>query len=121
MENVSSDAYLYWFTWVPPVENSEQLGSFHAAELGYVFGNLTLFGAKPTEADQQFSEMMSTIWTQFAKTGNPNGPGLPEWSPYTSDNEAYVELGINTGPRSELRIAQIDLIESAWKKRRSQQ
>ena len=121
MENVSSDAYLYWFTWVPPVENSEQLGSFHAAELGYVFGNLTLFGAKPTEADQQFSEMMSTIWTQFAKTGNPNGPGLPEWTPYTSDNEAYVELGINTGPRSELRIAQIDLIESAWKKRRSQQ
>ena len=120
MESVSSDAYLYWFTWVPPVENSDELGSFHAAEIGYVFGNLELFGAKPTEADQEFSDMMSTIWTQFAKTGNPNGPGLPEWHPYTSDNEAYVELGPNTGPGSELRIAKIDLVERAWQRRRSQ-
>ena len=119
MENVESEAYLYWFTWVPPVEDRQKLGSFHAAELGYVFGNLELFGAKPAEADRQFSDLMASIWTQFAKTGNPNGPDLPEWQSYTSDNEAYVELGVNTGPASELRIAKMDLIENAWQLRRS--
>ena len=119
METVSSDAYLYWFTWAPPVENSEQLRAFHAAELGYVFGNVDLFGATPTEADYEFSGFMASVWTQFAKTGSPNGEGLPNWPAYTSDNEAYMELGINTGKKAELRIGQMDLIERAWTARRN--
>jgi para-nitrobenzyl esterase len=119
MENVDSDAYLYFFTWVPPVEDSERYGSFHAAEIGYVFGNVDLFGAKPTEKDREFSDFMATVWTQFAKTGNPNGPGLPEWQPYSSDTEAYMELGPNPGPKAELRISQMDLIQRAWTARRA--
>jgi para-nitrobenzyl esterase len=121
MENVDSDAYLYWFTWVPPVENSEQYGAFHAAEIGYVFGNVELFGATPTSEDYAFSDLMATIWTQFAKTGNPNGEGLPNWPAYSSDTESYMELGVNTGSKAELRIRQMDLIGEAWAKRRSQE
>jgi para-nitrobenzyl esterase len=119
MENVTSDAYLYWFTFVPLVENSEQYRAFHAGELGYVLGNLDLFGAKPTDADYEFSDLMASIWTQFAKTGNPNGEGLPQWPAYSSDTEAYMELGVNTGSRAELRIRQMDVIEIAWATRRS--
>ena len=121
MASVKNDAYLYWFTWEPPVENTKELGSFHGAEIGYVFGNLELFGATPTKADEEFSEMMATIWTQFAKTGSPNGPGLPEWQPYSSDTESYMELGPNTGPGSELRITKMDLIADAWKERRQKE
>ena len=101
------------------MENSEQLRAFHAAELGYVFGNVDLFGATPTEADYEFSGFMASVWTQFAKTGSPNGEGLPNWPAYTSDNEAYMELGINTGKKAELRIGQMDLIERAWTARRN--
>ena len=119
MGNVSSDAYLYWFTWAPPVENSEQYGAFHAAEIGYVFGNLDLFGAVPTDADREFGELMANIWTQFAKTGSPNGEGLPEWPAYTPANEAYMELGQDTGAKSQLRIEQMALIKKAWAARRS--
>ena len=79
MKNVSSNAYLYWFTWHPPVENSDFYRAFHAGELGYIFGNLTLFGATPTDADHAFSDRMATLWTQFAKTGSPNGGGLETW------------------------------------------
>ncbi len=119
MENVESDAYLYWFTWAPPVENSEKYGAFHAGEIGYVFGDLELFGAKPVEADGELSELMASIWTQFAKTGNPNGPGLPQWPEYSADTEAYMELGVATGSKAELRIGKMDLIERAWEKRRA--
>ena len=119
MENVASDAYLYWFTWWPPLENKEQLRAFHAAEIGYVFGDLELFGAKPTDEDLALSDLMANIWVQFAKTGNPNGPGLPEWPAYTRANEAYMELGKDTGAKTHLRMAQMELVERAWAARRA--
>ena len=118
MENVASDAYLYWFTWVPPVAESERYGAFHAGEIGYVFGDLDLFDAVPTDADRAFSETMANIWTQFAKTGSPNGEGLPEWPAYTAATEAYMELGVDTGAKSGLRLEQMALIETAWAERR---
>lgn len=119
MENVTSDAYLYWFTWQPPIERQEEYRAFHAAEIGYVFGDLDLFGAVPTEADHTFSDLMATVWTQFAKTGNPNGEGLPEWPAYTRENEAYMELGVDAGAKSNLRLEQMALIEQAWAERRA--
>ena len=74
MENVGSDAYLYWFTWQPPIEKKEEYKAFHAAEIGYVFGNLDLFGAVPVDEDREFSDLMASIWTQFAKTGMSTPP-----------------------------------------------
>ena len=118
MATVQSDAYLYWFTWPPPIEESERYGAFHAAEIGYVFGNLDLFGATPTDADRALSESMATIWTEFARTGNPNGEGLPEWPAYTRENEAYMEFGETVGAKTGLRMARMDLIERAWTMRR---
>ena len=117
-EPTASDAYLYWFTWAPPIEQRAEYGAFHAAELGYIFGNLDLFGATPTDADREFSDLMATIWTQFAKTGNPNGEGLPEWPAYTRASDAYMELGVDTGSKSGLRLEQLALIERAWAERR---
>ena len=118
MGTVPSNAYLYWFTWPPPIEDSERYGAFHAAEIGYIFGNLELFGATPTEADRALSERMASIWTQFARTGNPNGEGLPEWPAYTPENEAYMEFGEAVGAKTGLRLAKMELIERAWTMRR---
>ena len=117
-EDVASDAYLYWFTWAPPIEDAERYGAFHAAEIGYVFGNLDLFGAVPTDEDRAFSDLMATIWTQFARTGNPNGEGLPEWPAYTRESEAYMELGVDTGAKSHIRVEEVALIAGAWDERR---
>lgn len=118
MSTVESNAYLYWFTWAPPIEHG-RYGAFHAAEIGYVFGSLELFGATPTDADRALSEQMATAWTRFAKTGNPNGNGLPEWPAYTSANQAYMELGVATGAKRALRVDQLALIERAWAQRRA--
>ena len=118
MQTVPSDAWLYWFTWAPPVEDSERYGAFHAAEIGYVFGNVDLFGATPTDADRALSDQMATVWTRFARTGNPNGEGLPEWPAYTVENQAYMEFGAAPGAKSGLRPAKMELIERAWALRR---
>ena len=119
MEPMQGDAYLYWFTWAPPIEQQAEYGAFHAAELGYIFGNLDLFGAVPTDADREFSDLMASIWTQFAKAGDPNGEGLPAWPAYARANEAYMELGVDTGAKSGLRLEQLALIERAWAERRA--
>ena len=115
MQTVPSETWLYWFTKEPPIADSDHYGAFHAAEIGYVFGNVDLFDATPTDADRALSEVMATIWTQFARTGNPNGEGLPEWPAYTRQDEAYMEFGDDTGARSGgLRQAKMELFERAW-------
>ena len=118
MATVPSDAYLYWFTWAPPIAEAERYGAFHAAEIGYVFGNLDLFDAVPTDADRALSDQMATIWATFARTGNPNAEGLPQWPAYTRENEAYMEFGKDTGAKSGLRLARMELFERAWAERR---
>jgi len=119
MGSVKSPAYLYHFTWEPPVKDTKKYGSFHAAEIGYIFGSLDLWDAKPTKADEEFSKTISDIWVQFAHTGNPNVNGLPEWKPFTAENQAYMELGKKITPKTNLRMAEIGLIDEAFKKRRA--
>ena len=118
MQTVPSDAWLYWFTWAPPIPERERYGAFHAAEIGYVFGNVGLFDAVPTDDDRALSDLMASVWTQFARTGNPNGEGLPEWPAYTRENEAYLEFGAETGAGSGLRLAKMAIFERAETLRR---
>ncbi len=92
---VSSPAWVYHFTLVPPTAMGANLGSHHAGELTYVFGTMVPTGALPdgtamkvmvegdwTEHDHEISKAVMAYWTQFAATGNPNREGLPEWPEY---------------------------------------
>lgn len=116
MASVSSPAYLYWFTWEPNVEGG--YGAFHAAEIGYVFGDVEVFGAAPTDADREFSDTLSDLWVRFAKRGDPNGQGFPEWPAFTRANGAYMELGRTIQVGTDLRVEQVDLVDRAFVLRR---
>ena len=63
---------------------SRDIGARHAGEIEYVFGTLELSLPKvPWEAsDRKLSAAMTTYWSNFARTGDPNGAGLPRWSRY---------------------------------------
>ena len=45
-----------------------------------------------TDEDRALSEIMQSYWINFAKTGNPNGPGLPVWEPVTKENKKLIEF-----------------------------
>ena len=77
--------YLYMFTWRSPVS----LGSVHGNELCFCFNRLHQapnIVPQPTADDLRLADVMSSVWAQFAHTGNPNINGLPAWHPYTKEN-----------------------------------
>jgi para-nitrobenzyl esterase len=79
----NAPAFLYWFTWKTPLLD-ERPGAFHCAEIPFVFDNtdrcdtMTGGGARP----RVLAARMSESWIRFAKTGNPNHAGLPQWLPF---------------------------------------
>jgi para-nitrobenzyl esterase len=90
-ETGKSKAYLYYFKRVPPGE--PDYGAFHSAEFAYALHTLSKWERPFTDTDYRLEEIMSSYWVNFAKTGNPNGEGLPAWSAFTNDNPEIIELG----------------------------
>ncbi|XP_022079650.1 uncharacterized protein LOC110973268 [Acanthaster planci] len=75
-------------------------GAPHALDVFYVFGLINLLIPGNTEA-RSLSNTMIRYWSQFAKNGDPNGAGSPEWPEFEVQNETYIILDANirTGQR----------------------
>jgi para-nitrobenzyl esterase len=99
--NRSSAIYTYYFDRPIPWPAHPQFGAFHTSEVPYVFQVLKVLDRPWTNVDFTLSDEMSSYWTNFAKTGNPNGPGLPKWAPYDPNTHTTMELGERVGPLPE--------------------
>ena len=71
-------AYAYRFTRAAPGSDPIKVGAFHSAELAYVFGTQVSIDRPWSDRDRALSDQIEQYWTNFAKTGNPNGAGLPD-------------------------------------------
>jgi para-nitrobenzyl esterase len=84
----------------PPSKFSPGSFAFHSDDIEYVFGTLdTRPGAVWRPEDRKLSEEMMDYWTNFAKTSDPNGPGLPEWPRFDKDGTIlHLDSEITAGP-----------------------
>ena len=90
-ESRNAKTWMYMFTWRSPVNK----GSVHGHELKFCFNTLHRAGKdlpEPSADDQKLADTMSSVWAQFAKTGDPNIPTLPAWQPYTKANGELMEF-----------------------------
>jgi len=87
----SAPAYFYVFQWGAPVDDGI-LRAPHTMEIPFAFDNVDkgplLLGNNPQT--QELAKVVSGTWVAFARTGNPNHPGLPLWPPYDSEKRATM-------------------------------
>jgi para-nitrobenzyl esterase len=83
MTAAGNPAWLYRFGYVAESLRPEKTGADHASELPYLFSTLDArYGDEVTETDRTMSRLFHTYAANFAKSGDPNAEGLPDWAPY---------------------------------------
>jgi len=117
-----SKVYYYYFDQHPDYPKDSPragYGSPHGQEVSYVFQHLNTSNPQTTKSDIEISDAMSTYWTNFARFGNPNGEGVPEWPAFNLANPVlmYFEQTPHTGivPSAE----SLKVLDSYFKWRRT--
>lgn len=95
LQSGRNPVYFYYFEQQPPFPQGsvhEGWGASHFAELWYMFDHLNQEPWRWSAADRELARRMIGYWTNFAKSGDPNGEDLPRWPPFNGDDKV-LHLG----------------------------
>ncbi|MHA8058933.1 carboxylesterase/lipase family protein [Aquirufa nivalisilvae] len=118
-----SPAFIFQFGYVPTAAlQRSPYGAGHGSDISFAFNTLKArWGqqGEPTLAETELANTMCAFWANFAKTGNPNGEGLPKWPVYNNQTNDMldIELDGKIVPKADPRKARLDVIEKAVKYR----
>jgi para-nitrobenzyl esterase len=112
--------YRYFFTLGSPGDKNHPaaIGAFHSDDIEYVFGTLD---SRPEAVwrpeDRKLSDQIGQYWTNFARTGDPNGPGLPAWPTCTpADQWQVMHLNANPEAKPDAYRARYLFLDQVWGK-----
>jgi para-nitrobenzyl esterase len=112
-----SPVYLYRFSYVQAAMREQmRAGAPHGGEIGYVFGTLSARpGSTLTPEDQAVSRMAQRYWVNFARTGAPNGTGLPVWPRHDPTKDVIFDFRSDgsAGAGPDPRKARLDVTQLA--------
>jgi para-nitrobenzyl esterase len=100
--------FVYKFDRTIPGKGERALGAFHSLEVPYVFNALhdpTWRWLPFAAADDRLASLIESYWTNFAKTGNPNSAGAPDWPAWENGSGNYLEFTQNGAPASQQHFA----------------
>jgi para-nitrobenzyl esterase len=95
--------YEYRFSYVAAsMKDQWKTGAPHATEIPYVFDTVKAkYGATLDPKDEALAQAANTYWVNFAKTGDPNGPGLPHWPRYQPGRDEIMDFSAAGTPVGE--------------------
>ena len=116
--------YYYHFSRVPPVPEDADFaerspGAFHSAEIPYVFRHLDVRDWPWSAHDRELSAAMSAHWVSFARTGDPNGDGAPDWPRFDADAPAAMHFGDALGMGEVPRPRELAFWDRYFERRRA--
>lgn len=110
--STNKPSYMYQFAHVPPDKpNFPNYGAFHTSEVPYALHTLHTWQRPWQALDKEIENTMSSYWVNFAKTGNPNGAGLPEWKSYDKEIGTIQVLGDKVYSQDGLFKKEFDFLE----------
>ncbi|MCA8900258.1 MAG: carboxylesterase family protein [Hyphomonas sp.] len=101
--------WLYFFTRATP-SRAQSIGAFHGSEIPFVFGSSSMI-MPFSDKDEKLSDTIQTYWTNFARTGDPNGKGVPEWPAYSADTDEWQVLDHEIFTVAGVRARKLDILE----------
>jgi para-nitrobenzyl esterase len=109
-------ARVYHFAYVADHYKGKVPGVIHGGEIAYVFGlrGLGLIGKFASDKDRSIVAQTQAYWTNFAKTGDPNGPGLPAWPAFSSSSRETLVIDDTTRAVADFRKGQVGVMTARW-------
>jgi len=116
---MGANAYVYRFDYLADSYRGKQPGVGHGGEIPYVFGlkGLGLIADAASEKDKRMIALTQAYWTNFAKTGDPNGAGLPQWPQVTPGDGETLVFDDTTKAVDHFRQGQLGLFDDVWSRR----
>jgi para-nitrobenzyl esterase len=121
-----NSAHVYQFAYVPEAARGKEIGVGHGGEVVFVFGprglaNVPFYAKRVkaiTDADRDMVAQTQAYWTNFAKTGDPNGAGLPNWPGFSFAKPGVLVVGNDdTKAQTPFRARQLAILYGAWGRR----